>query len=121
MSQDPESEDGQLSKLGLLERLREGLRDYGAPGSDLYYRIDRLLQELAKTPTCTEIELTTAFQIELWHRYGKDHLRMVIAATSSIMTAHAAFDAAVKQYASERLTLGKGAMEPRDHQTGQAA
>jgi hypothetical protein len=37
--------------------------------------------------------------------YGRDHLRMVIAATSSSDIAHAAFDAAVVQYGGERLTL----------------
>jgi len=40
---------------------------------------------------------------------------MVIVATSSIMIAHAAFDAAVKQSPDERLTLRKGAMVLRDH------
>jgi hypothetical protein len=35
---------------------------------------------------------------------------MVIGATSSITIAHAAFDAAIRQYAGERLTLRKGAM-----------
>ena len=40
---------------------------------------------------------------------------MVIAVTSSIMIAQAAFDAAVKEYAAEHLTLRKGAMVLRDH------
>jgi hypothetical protein len=40
---------------------------------------------------------------------------MVIAATSSITIAHAAFDAAIRQYVSERLTLRKGAMVHRKH------
>jgi hypothetical protein len=39
----------------------------------------------------------------------------MIAATSNIEMAHAAFDAAVRQYASERLTLRKGAIVPRKH------
>ena len=65
---------------------------------------------LGRNPNLHEVNLVTAFKIELWDRYGRDHLRMVIAATSSIEIAHAAFDAAVRQYASERLTLRKGAM-----------
>jgi len=43
---------------------------------------------------------------------------MVLAATSSIKIAHAAFDAAVKQYTAERLTLRKGSMVLRDHKPG---
>jgi hypothetical protein len=40
-------------------------------------------------------------------------LRMVIAASSSIAVAHAAFDAAVAQYTGEHLTLRKGVMVVR--------
>jgi hypothetical protein len=40
---------------------------------------------------------------------------MVIAATSSIVIAHTAFDDAVVQYGGERLTLRKGAMVLREH------
>jgi hypothetical protein len=39
------------------------------------------LRELAN-PSLHEINLATAFRIELWDRYGNDQLRMVIAATS---------------------------------------
>jgi len=86
--------EGQIYTLNLLERLHEGLRDFGRTKDELYWRINALLREL-RNPNLHEVELTTAFQIELWDRYGK-HLRMVIAATSSVMIAHAAFDAAVK-------------------------
>jgi hypothetical protein len=106
--------EGQIYTLNLLERLHAGLRDFGQTKDELYWRIDALLREL-RNPNLHEVELTTAYQIELWDRYGKDHLRMVIAATSSIMVAHAAFDAAVKQYATEHLMLRKGAMVLRDH------
>jgi hypothetical protein len=105
---------GQIYTLDLLERLHKGLRDFGQTKDELFWRIDALLREL-RNPNLHEVELTTAFQIELWDRYGKSHLRMVIAATSSIMIAHAAFDAAVKEYAAEHLTLRKGAMVLRDH------
>jgi len=106
--------EGQIYTLNLLERLHEGLRDFGRTKDELYWRIDALLREL-RNPNLHEVELTTAFQIELWDRHGKSHLRMVLAATSSIMIAHAAFDAAVKQYAAEHLTLRKGAMVLRDY------
>ena len=67
------------------------------------------MRELAN-PNLHEVNLATAFKIELWDRYGRDDLRMVIAATSSIIVAQAAFDAAVAQFAGERLTLRKGTM-----------
>jgi hypothetical protein len=104
-----ETADGQIHTLGLLEQLREDLGVFGHAKGEFYSRIDKLLRELAN-PNLHEVNLVTAFKIELWDRYGRDHLRMVIAATSSIEIAHAAFDAAVRQYASERLTLRKGAM-----------
>jgi hypothetical protein len=103
MSQDPEPQ-GQIYTLDMLERLHEGLRLYGNAQNDLYYRIDALLREL-RNPNLHTVELTTAYQIELWDRYGKDHLRMVIAVTSSIGIAHAAFDTAIKEHPNERLTL----------------
>ncbi len=80
----------------------------------LYYRIDTALRQLAN-PNLHEVNLATAFKIELWDRYRRDHLRMVIAATSSIAIAHAAFDAAIVQYSGERLTLRKDAMVLREH------
>lgn len=106
--------EGQIYTLNLLERLHAGLGDFGRTKDELYWRIDALLREL-RNPNLHEVELTTAYQIELWDRYGKSHLRMVLAAASSIEIAHAAFDAAVKQYAAEHLTLRKGAMVLRDH------
>jgi hypothetical protein len=113
MEQEP-TKDGQIQTLGLLERLREDLRAFGAANSGLYRRVDKTLRELAN-PNLHDVNLTTAFKVELWDRYGRDDLRMVIAATSSISIAHAAFDAAVTQYVDERLTLRKGAMVIREH------
>ena len=98
----------------MLEQLREDLRLFGNVKGELFSRIDSLLRALAN-PNLHDVKLTTAFRIELWDRYGGDHLRMVIAATSSITIAHAASDAAIRQYAGERLTLGKGAMVLREH------
>jgi hypothetical protein len=113
MSQDPES-DGQIYTLGLIEQLKEDLFRSGSVQHELYFKIDRLLRELAN-PNLHDVNLTTAFRIELWDRHGKDHLRMCIAASSNVAIAHAAFDAAVKEYARDRLTLRKGIMLIRDH------
>jgi hypothetical protein len=112
MSQDLEPQ-GQIYTLDLLERLHKGLRHYGNAQNDLYYRIDALLRELAN-PNLHTVELTTAYEIELWDRYGKDHLRMVIAVASNVSIAHAAFDAAFKEYPNERLTLRMGIRLLRD-------
>jgi hypothetical protein len=60
-----------------------------------YFRIDKVLRELAN-PNLHDINLANAFQVELWDRYGRDHLRMVSAASLSVTVAQAAFDAAVR-------------------------
>jgi hypothetical protein len=105
--------DGQLHSLGLIEKLRDDLRAFDGAKGELYYRLEEVLRELAN-PNLHDVNLVTAFKIELWDRYGRDHLRMIIAATSSIAIAQAAFDAAVAQYSGERLTLRKGAMVLRE-------
>ena len=107
-------QEGQIHTLGLLERLREDLRRYGHENDELYFRIDRTLHELAN-PNLHEVELATAFRIELWDRYSKGNLRMTMAVTSSIVIAQAAFDVAVSEHPNERLTLRKGAMVIREH------
>jgi hypothetical protein len=101
--------DGQIHTLGLLEQLREDLRRYGHENGELYHRVDKALRELAN-PNLHDVELAHAFRIELWDRYGKDNLRMTIAATSSIVIAHAAFDVAITEYANERLIADKRAV-----------
>lgn len=106
-------EDGQIYTLGLLEELRDGLRRYGRANDELYFCVDKVLRELAN-PNLHDINLAGAFKIELWDRSGRDNLRMVIVATSSIAIANAAFDAAEKQFVGERLTLRKGAMVIRE-------
>jgi hypothetical protein len=113
-SHDGRASDGQLHALGLIEKLRDDLRAFDGAKDELYHRIQRALRELAD-PNLHDVNLVTAFKIELWDRYGRDHLRMVVAATSSIAIAHAAFDAAVVQYNGERLTLRKGAMVLREN------
>ena len=106
-------EDGQLHTLGLIEELRAECKRMWGTSSELYFRIDELLRELAN-PNLHEIFSASAFQVELWDRHAQ-HIRWVIAATASITIGHAAFDAAVTQYAGERLTLRKGTMVIRQH------
>jgi hypothetical protein len=55
-----------------------------------------------------DVNLVIALKIELWDRYGRYNLRMVVGAASSITIAHAAFGAAEKQFVGEHLTLRKG-------------
>lgn len=107
------AEDGQLHTLGLIEELRAECKRMWGTSSELYFRIDELLRELAN-PNLHEIFSTSAFQVELWDRRAQ-HIRWVVAATASITIGHAAFDAAVTQYAGERLTLRKGTMIIRQH------
>ena len=113
MSQEPEK-DGQLVTLELFEQLREDCGKLWGNSSDLYLRIDKTLRELAN-PNLHDVLSAGAFQIELWDRYGKDHLRWVVAAAANVSVGHAAFDAAVGQYTGERLTLRKGALVIRKH------
>ena len=113
MSQAPEEEDGQLHTLGLIEQLRAECKQMWGTSSELYFRIDELLRQLAN-PNLHEIFSTSAFQVELWdHRAGR--IRWLVAATASITIGHAAFDAAVGQYPGQRLALRKGAMLLREY------
>lgn len=108
-----DEQDGQIHTLGLLERLRDDLFAFGQAETALYFRLDRLLRELAN-PNLHDVNLASAFRIELWDRYGKDHLRIVIAAASNVGIAQAAFEAAVLQYPNDHLTLRKGTMLLRE-------
>ena len=79
MSQDRD-DDGDIHTLGVLESLRAVLAALQSSNSDLYCRLDRVLREVAD-PNLHDIGLNHGFRIEVWDRYGKDHLRMCIAAT----------------------------------------
>jgi len=105
--------DGQLHTLGLLEQLRVECKSLWGASSDAYFRVDRLLQELSN-PNLHEIFPTSGFRIEIWDRYG-DHIHWVIAASASIRISRAAFEAAVLEYPTQRLTLRKGMMVLREH------
>jgi hypothetical protein len=113
MIQELQDEDRQLHTLGLLEQLRKALHDYQGVNNDLYFKIDRALRELAN-PNLHELNLDCGFRIEVWDRYGNDHLRMCIAASNSVVVAHAGFDAALKEYPNDRLTLRNRSMLMRD-------
>jgi hypothetical protein len=112
MSQDRD-DPGDIRTLGVLESLREVLASFQSSNGDLYWRLDRVLRHLAD-PNLHDIGLNHGFRIEVWDRYGKDHLRMCIAATSSIAIAHAGFEVALEQYPHDRLTLRNGLMLMRD-------
>jgi hypothetical protein len=59
---------GQVHTLGLLEQLRDDLRRYGHAKDELYFRVDKVLRELAN-PNLHDVNLASAFRIELWDRY----------------------------------------------------
>ncbi len=109
----PPEEDGQLHTLGLIEELRSECKRMWGTSSELYFRIDELLRELAN-PNLHEIFSTSAFQVELWDQ-RTERIRWVVAATASITIGHAAFDAAVSQYPGQRLALRKGVMLIREY------
>jgi hypothetical protein len=113
MSQDPQSDDGQLYTLGLLERLRADAKRLWGTSSDLYFSVDGLLRELAN-PNLHDINSHMPFRVELWDRHAQ-HVRWIVAATGTITIGHAAFDAAIVNWPDERFTLRKGALLIREH------
>ncbi len=112
MSDDAEN-DGQLQTLGLLEQLRAECKDLWGASSNAYFRMEELLRELSN-PNLHDIFPVSAFRIEVWDRYG-EHIHWVINASASITISNAAFDAAMREYPTQRLTLRKGAMVIREH------
>jgi hypothetical protein len=106
--------DGPLRTLSLLEELRAATSTaWSSTSSDLYHRVDALLRELAD-PRLHDIPMRLPFRVELWDR-PQQHIRWVIAASSSIAVARAAFEAAVKAHPHENLTLRNGALVIREH------
>jgi hypothetical protein len=77
--------------LGLLEKLRAQCKDNWGRSSELYFRVDELLRELAN-PNLHDIA-NMSFRVELWDR-DANHVRSVVAASGTVALAHAAFDAA---------------------------
>jgi hypothetical protein len=113
MASRPVEEDGQLHTLGLMEELRSECTRMWGTSSELYFRIDELLRELAN-PNLHEIFAVNAFKIELWDRNAQ-HVRWVVAASASVTVAQAALDSAIAEYPGQCLTLRKGAMLIREH------
>jgi hypothetical protein len=105
--------EGQLHTLGLLERLRAECKDLWGTSSELYFRVDELLRELAN-PNLHDIPTNLPFRVEMWDRHDK-HIRWVVSASSSVAIAHAALDIAIANYPNERFTLRNGALLIREH------
>jgi hypothetical protein len=59
-------EDGQLHTLGLLEQLRDQCKSLWGTSSELYFRVDKLLQQLAN-PNLHDIP--SNLQIRLKRRF----------------------------------------------------
>jgi hypothetical protein len=106
-------DDGQLHTLGLLEQLRGECKALWGTSSELYFRVDKLLQQLAN-PNLHDIPSHLGIRVELWDRYDQ-HVRWVVAATSSIVIGNAAFDVAVATHPNERLMLRQGIRVIREH------
>jgi len=112
MGSEPDDEGGQLHTLGLLELLRAQSGELWGRSSKLYFHVDELLRQLAN-PNLHDIA-NMSFRIELWDQYA-DHIRWTVAASGSIVLAHAAFEAAVKEWPHEHFTLRNGIMLIREH------
>jgi hypothetical protein len=97
----------------LLERLRGECQDLWGASSDASFRVDTLLRELSN-PNLHEIFSASTFRVEVWDRHS-EHIRWVIAASSSIAIINAAFDVAVPEFRGQRLVLRKGATILREH------
>jgi hypothetical protein len=64
---------GQLHTLSLLEQLRRECKGLWGTSSEIYFRVDRLLRQLAD-PNLSDIPSNLPFRVEMWER---DHLRLV--------------------------------------------
>lgn len=111
MSTNPD--DGQLHTLGLLEELRSECKNLWGASSSFYFRVDELLRELAN-PNLHDIPTQLPFRVELWDR-NNQHIRWVIAASSSVAIGHAALDAAIANYPDQRFTLRNRILVIREH------
>lgn len=112
MRQHPD-EDGQLHTLGLLEELRTACKGLWGASSEAYFRVDGLLRELAN-PNLHDIPTRLPFRVEMWDR-AEQHVRWVIAASSSVAVGHAALDAAIANFPDQRFTLRNGILVIRQH------
>jgi hypothetical protein len=100
--------DGQLHTLGLLEELRNECKRLWGASSKAYFRVDELLRELAN-PNLHDIPRKCR-----WDQTDQ-HIRWVVAASTSVALAHAALDAAIASYPDQRFTLRNGILVIRQH------
>jgi hypothetical protein len=105
--------ESQLHTLGLLEQLREECKGLWGASSEAYFRVDKMLRELAN-PNLHDISTRLPFRVELWDR-SDQHIRWVVAASSSVAIGHAALDAAIANYPDQRFTLRNGILVIRQH------
>jgi hypothetical protein len=54
------------------------------------------------------------FRVEMWDQTDQ-HIRWVVAASTSVALAHAALDAAIASYPDQRFTLRNGILVIRQH------
>jgi len=113
MSQEPSDSNGQLHTLGLIEQLRAECAELWGTSSRLYHRVDELLRELAN-PNLHDIPTCLPFRVEMWDR-AEQHIRWVVAASSSVTVGHAALDAAIENFPGQRFTLTNGILVIREH------
>ena len=106
-------DDGQLHTLSLLERLRAETSDLFGATSEAYFRIDKLLRELAN-PNLHDVPTNLPFRVEMWDRQDKG-VRWTVAASTSVAIGHAVLDTAIATYPSERFTLRNGILVIREH------
>ena len=93
--------------------LREECKQLWGTSSEFYFRVDELLRKLAN-PNLHDIPTGLPFRVELWDR-NEQHIRWVIAASSSVAVGHAALDAAIASYPGERFTVRNGILVIRPH------
>jgi hypothetical protein len=87
--------------------LRAECSELWGTSSKLYHGVDKLLRELAN-PNLHDIPANLHDQ----------HIRWVIAASSSVAIGHAALDTAIANYPDQRFTLRNGIQVIRQHQPG---
>ena len=107
------TDDGHLHVLGLLEQLGAKSRELWGTSSKLYQRVDGLLRQHAN-PNLPDIPTNLPFRVELWDRHDQ-HIRWVIAASSSVAIGHAALYTAIANYPDQRFTLRNGIRVIRQH------
>ena len=105
--------DGQLHTLSVLEQLREASKSLRGASSEVYFRVDELLRQLAN-PNLHDIPRNLPFRVETWDQ-SDQRVRWMIAASASVAIGHAAMDAAVANYPDQRFTLRNGIPVVRQH------